>query len=243
MKTSLLYLSILSCISLPVLATAQTNQLSKISNDEFTDSQGFVDTFTCPSGGTPLVIYSTAANNQQPISSADTIIPAYIAPGFKPSELNIPNVQQTDKTSRKYLTIKTRNPAELFAQFDLMRFDNQPFDVKSVQFPVPYLKNEQQAVKRKFVSQAFVQVDNQAVMPAMTLPVRDHSFDLDYRLEVQSKVKHLKGYFASWSQASQWGAAAKQKFSNVPYLFSALPSKDDPNYYNGYGVWVCGQAE
>ncbi|RYV03109.1 hypothetical protein SOPP22_05985 [Shewanella sp. OPT22] len=243
MNKAFIYFSILGCVSFSTLASTQTNQLVALGNNQFTDSQGFVDTFTCPAGGEPLVIYSTAANNKTPIVSRDIMVPAYVAPNFKATALTIPQIQQTDIQSNKYLTVKTRTPSRMFIQFGLNRFDQQKFYVNSVQFPVPYLKDEQQANKKKFVSQEFVELDNKAGAQEKSLPSRDHSFEQDARLDVMANVKLLTGYFTSWSQAGQWGGASNQQFTSIPYIFSSLPSEDDPNFFNGFGVWVCGNAE
>ncbi|MBM7071149.1 hypothetical protein JQC92_03720 [Shewanella sp. 202IG2-18] len=235
---------VLICLfPLTASATIQVNQLTALGNNQFMDSQGFVENYTCPAGGTPLVIYSTAVNNQTPIRSKDSIPAAYVAPNFKASLLTIPEIQQTDVSSKKYLTVRTRTPADAFIQFNLTRFDQQKFFVSSVQFPVPYLKSEKQGNSKKYVTQAYVQLDNNANGQSKSLPIRDYSFDLDYRLDVMANIQQLSGYFITWSQAGKWGTASDQKFTNVPYIFSSLVSEDDPNFYNGYGAWVCGATK
>ena len=242
MRTQTVVAAFMVLVSTSIYAEDQ-NKLSALGNNQFSDNSGFTDNFPCNEGGSPLVIYSTSANNKVNISSKAAITPAYIAPGFNASILNIEPIQQVDETSKKYLMVQSRSPSENWISFNLERFDKQRFFVNSVQFPPVHVKNNKQADKKKFVVQSFLQVDRQSAQFLSKFPVRNYGFAQDFRQSVESNVKHLQGNFAAWSQATEWGDATKPIFGQVNYIFTSLPTEDDPNSYNGYGVWVCGNPQ
>ena len=241
MRTQLTVLTIMVLFSSQIQADDQ--KLTALGNDQFADNAGFTDNFPCPEGGSPLVIYSTSANNKVDISSKAVITPAYVFPDFNASALHIESIQMVDKTSKKYLTVQTRSPSENWISFNLERFDKQPFYVNSVQFPPVYVKDSDQAEKKKFVTQTYIQFDKNPAKTLSKFPVRNYGFAQDFRQGVLSNVKHLSGNFTAWSQQTKWGNALKPQFGDVRFIFTSLVTEDDPDSYNGFGAWVCGSPE
>ncbi len=242
MRTQIAVSALMVLVSTSVYAGDEV-KMSALGNNQFADNSGFTDYFPCNEQGVPLVIYSTGADNKVNISSKAPITPAYVAPGFNASVLKIEPMQQVDSTSKKYLTVRFRSPAESWISFDLERFDQRRFYVNSVQFPPVYVKNTAQAKKKKYVSQAFLQIDKNPIQPLSTFPVRNYGFAQDFRQSVESNVKHIRGNFAAWSQNTAWGDASQAVLNDINFVFTSLPTEDDPEFYDGYGVWVCGNPE
>ncbi|RJY19339.1 hypothetical protein D5R81_01130 [Parashewanella spongiae] len=237
----IIYISLLfSCGANSNISTPQINTLQDIGEGLFSDNNGHTEQFICPAGGEPLVIYSTPAYNNEPISSKSTIVPIYVKPGFTASPIKISISQQSEKKSLKYLYIKSRVPADSFLDFDLTKEDDSSFWLNSVQFPVIHIDSRLAKKKQKYVSLAFVQLDNEEIGPEKEIPVRNYPFDADFRINIFRNVHKISGSFTGWDQSASWDTAWKPLYEDIPFTFTSIKSTDDPSYYNGYGLWVCG---
>ncbi|MBE8168216.1 MAG: hypothetical protein HAW66_07600 [Shewanella sp.] len=216
------------------------NTLYHLGESLFSDVNGNTEQFICPAGGEPLVIYSTPADNNKPISSKSKIFPIYIKKGFSASPIQIQILQQSDKMSNRYLYIKSRVPSDSFLDFDLTKKDSSGFWVDSVQYPVIDIDTTKPQEMQKYMTLQFVKLDDGPVGPEKQIPNRNYSFIADYGLYVYRNIHKLTGSFTGWNQATLWDTAWEPLYEDIPFIFTSMRSKDDPSFYNGYGLWVCG---
>ncbi|MGB0893069.1 MAG: hypothetical protein ACPGUD_01570 [Parashewanella sp.] len=237
-QSSLLFFIVISIIYSQAYA-GSLQQKSRQSADAVVK----LDSFRCPAGGEPLVVYSTRFNNLQPISSKDTIQAIYVNANFSATPLHIEKPQQSSKKSKDHLIIKTRAPADTFVDFSVERKDGEAFTLNSVQFPV-IQSTEDDDKQHQYVTLAYIRIDDDRVGPEREIPVRSYRFDEDYRLNVLKNIYKLTGSFTGWDQLTPWGTEwGKNKFDPMPFVFSSIQSDDDPTVYNGYGAWVCGSEQ
>ncbi|WP_133405454.1 hypothetical protein [Parashewanella tropica] len=217
-----------------ILSSLAVNQMSYAQSNP-------VDAFACPVGGEPLAIYSNF--NGKAVATTDEVKPSFVMSGFTASNLTIQKPQQSPDSSTKDLVIKVRNPANTFIEFQLQRQDGAKFWVTSIQFPAVRVDTLPEAKKHKYMTLGYAVLDDGSVYPSYEAPVRNYNFDADYRLNIFQNTQQITGKFNGWSQTSSWDAALNPKFTDIPFRFDIEPAKDVPDLYNGFGAWVCGEAQ
>jgi hypothetical protein len=209
--------------------------LTHMTGGQFVEN-GVSISYPCSAGGEPLVIYGTPIQNKTPISSKTTLYPLYIKEGYQADPLVVAEAAQSNAKSPLYLITQSTNPgtAYHYVQFNLQRVDNSLFYVNTVNFATINTND-----KDKFVSVASVTGDNDVMLYQSQFPVQNHSYDQDWGVMIFSSLKTISGKQYSWNQNTPWINAK----SVVKYNFTTVASDSIPNFYAGFGFWICGSNQ
>lgn len=243
-KISIIALTVLTVCS----AKASWNYLGE---GKFKENDSVVDYSCKHPGGHLLVVYGKRLNDDSEINYEEGIQPIYVAPEFEASPLVVSNQAKSLQFSKSFLSIQSRNPgSDSFGiQFSLSRKDKKPFYVNAVVFAPAFNQNfallgDQKENSVVSIMKIHAQSKYRKLEFGNSFPTTNETYVWNTGFFLFENITSLTANEYSWDQNTPWSGEPGEfpPTSTILYKFSPNPVEDKPNYYSGYGFWVCGES-